>query len=345
MKHRDFRSLAPQTQEEIRFKAMAALKAGHTQTEVAKIFGVTRQAIHGWILLQKQSGVHALRAGKRGRPVGGRLSLKREKVICGAIEDHCPDQLKLPFYLWTREAVRHLIHRRFGVPLSVWTVGRFLARCGFTPQKPSRKAFEQDPKAVHSWLVRKYPAIRALARRENAVIFWGDEMGVRADHAAGRSFSPRGKTPVILGTGQRFRCNMISAITNRGHLQFMVFKERFTTAVFLKFLRRLLRQNRQKIFLIIDGHPVHAAQATSRWFQEHRAALRVYFLPGYGYASELNPDEYLNQDVKTNAVGRTRPLDRTELIGNVRAYLRSTQTHRACVKRYFQEEHVRYASV
>ena len=342
MLQRDFRSLAPQVQEEIRFKAMAALKEGRSKTEVARLFGVTRQAIHGWVTLQKHAGVQALRAGQRGRPVGGRLSAKREKLICGVIEDHCPDQLKLSFYLWTREAVGHLIQRRFGVKLSVWTVGRFLARWGFTPQKPTRQAFEQDPQAVRSWLARKYPAIRALVRREKAVIFWGDEMGMRADHAAGRSFSPRGKTPVILGTGQRFRCNMISAITNRGHLQFMVFKERFTTAVFLKFLRRLLRQNRRKIFLIIDGHPVHVAKSTCRWFKEHQAALRVYFLPGY--SPELNPDEYLNQDVKTNAVGRTRPLDREDLIGNVRAYLRSTQAHRSSVKRYFQAKHVRYAS-
>jgi len=343
MKHRDFRSLAPQVQEEIRFKAMAALKEGRSTTDVAKIFGVTRQAIHGWIALQKHSGVEALRAGQRGRPVGGRLSSKREQVICRVIEDRCPDQLKLPFYLWTREAVGHLIQRRFGVQLSVWTVGRFLARWGFTPQKPTRRAFEQNPQAVRSWLARKYPAIRALARREKAVIFWGDEMGLRSDHSAGRSFSPRGKTPVILGTGQRFRCNMISAITNRGHMQFMVFKDRFTTAMFLKFLRRLLHQNRQKIFLIIDGHPVHIAKSTCRWFKEHRAEMRVYFLPGY--SPELNPDEYLNQDVKTNAVGRTRPLDRKELMGNIRAYLRSTQAHRSCVKRYFQETHVRYASV
>ena len=206
MKHRDFRSLAPQAQEEIRFKAMAVLKAGCSKTEAAKIFGVTRQAIHGWVALQEHAGVRALRAGQRGRPVGGRLSSKREKAICRVIEDHCPDQLKLPFYLWTREAVGHLIQRRFGVKLSVWTVGRFLARQGFTPQKPTRRAFEQDPQAVRSWLARKYPAIRALARREKAVIFWGDEMGVRADHAAGRSFSPRGKTPVILGTGQRSPC-------------------------------------------------------------------------------------------------------------------------------------------
>jgi transposase len=343
MTHQDFRSLGPQAQEAIRFKAMAALKEGRSKTEVARLFGVTRQAVHGWVGRKREAGLPGLRARRRGRPAGGRLKPKQERTICRLITDHCPDQLKLPFYLWTREAVGHLIAQRCGVRLSVWTVGRLLARWGFTPQKPTRRAFEQDPKEVGSWLRRKYPAIRALARREKALIFWADEMGLRGDHAAGRSFSPQGQTPVIPGTGQRFRCNMISAITNRGQLQFMIFKERFTTAVFLKFLRRLLRQHPRKIFLVLDSHPVHLAQGVLRWFKAHRAALRVYFLPGY--SPELNPDEYLNQDVKTNAVGRTRPLDRKEMIGNVRAYLRSTQANRSLVRRYFHAKSVRYASV
>jgi transposase len=344
MIHQDFRSLAPQAQETLRLKAMAALQAGRSKTEVARLFGVTRQAIHGWVNRKQEAGVKALRARRRGRLPGGRLGAKQERKLCRLITDHCPDQLKLPFYLWTREAVAHLIAQRFRVRLSVWTAGRLLAKWGFTPQKPARMAFEQDSQAVHAWLKHRYPAIRALARREKAMIFWEDEMGLRGDHAAGRSFSPKGRTPVILGTGQRFRCNLISAITNRGHLQFMVFKARFTVAVFLKFLRRLLRQNRRRrIFLILDGHPVHLAGTTLRWFKRHRAVLRVYFLPGY--SPELNPDEYLNQDVKANAVGRARPLDRAELVGNVRAYLRTTQAHPTLVKRYFQEDHVRYASL
>ena len=322
---------------------MAALKEGRSKAEVARVFGVSRQAVHSWVRLEGSAGTAGLRARRRGRRPGGRLSAKQERTIRRLITDHCPDQLKLPFYLWTREAVVHLIARQCGVKISVWTAGRWLARWGFTPQKPTRRAFERDDQEVGSWLRRKYPAIRALAQREQALIFWADEMGLRGDHAAGRSFSPQGQTPVILGTGQRFRCNLISAITNRGQLQFMVFKKGFTVAVFLQFLRRLLRQNRRKIFLILDNHPVHVAQAATRWFKAHREELRVYFLPGY--SPELNPDEYLNQDVKTNAVGRTRPLDRNEMVCNVRAYLRATQSNRSMVKRYFHAEHVHYAAL
>jgi transposase len=204
----------------------------------------------------------------------------------------------------------------------VWTVGRYLRRWGFTPQKPLRRAYERDPVAVRRWLTKQYPAIRALARRERATVFWGDETGMRSDHQAGRSWGRRGRTPVIPGTGKRFRCNMISAITNRGRLAFMVFPGSFNAAVFLRFLRRLVRHARRKVFLIVDEHPVHVAEEVERWVKRHRRHIRLFFLPGY--SPELNPDELLNQDVKTNAVGRKRPRHKGELMANVRRYLWST---------------------
>jgi len=339
----DFRSLSSEAQEQVRFKAVAAVKSGRTQGEVATLFGVTRQAVCNWMRLRRRSGMQGLRARPRGRPVGGRLQPRQERLVQAALRDHCPDQLKLPFYLWTREAVGQLIARRCGVRVSVWTVGRYLARWGFTAQKPTRQAFERDPRQVRRWLHEQYPAIRVLARRLRAQIFWADETGMRSDHTAGRSFSPRGVTPVILGTGQRFRCNMISAITNRGQLHFMVFRCGFTVPVFRNFLRRLLRQCPGMLILIIDRHPVHMSQTIQAWIARHHTRLRVFFLPGY--SPELNPDEYLNHDVKANAVGRARPTTSAELIGNVRSYLRITQARPALVKRYFHPEPVRYALV
>jgi transposase len=181
-----------------------------------------------------------------------------------------------------------------------------------------------------------------LARQEGATLFWGDETGMRSDHQAGRSWGRRGETPVIPGTGQRFRCNMISAITNRGKLAFMVFERRFTTAVFMVFLRRLLRHTPRKVFLIVDEHPVHVAGAVKRWVARHRHRLRLFFLPGY--SPDLNPDEFLNQDVKTNAVGRKRPRDKGKLLGNVRRYLWSTQRRPKKVRRSFRHPSVHYAA-
>ena len=170
-------------------------------------------------------------------------------------------------------------------------------------------------------------------------------MGLRSDHQAGRSYGRRGQTPVVFGTGQRFRCNMISSITNRGRLAFMIFRQRFTARVFLNFLGRLLRltrKTRKKVFLVVDGHPVHKARSVTRWLDEHREQIRVFFLPSY--SPELNPDELLNQDVKTNALGRVRPVNVQEMMDNVRSYLRITHARPTVVKNYFCERHVRYAA-
>lgn len=262
-------------------------------------------------------------------------------MIVRLIINHCPDQLRLPFMLWTREAIMILIRRRFRIQLSIWTVGRYLARWGLTPQKPTRRAYEQDPQAVRRWLKREYPAIRTLAKREKGTIFWADETGMRSDHQTGTSFARRGQTPVIPGTGKRFRCNMLSAITNRGHLAFMVFKGKFTTRIFLDFLRRLLRQHSRKVFLILDRHPVHISKVVLRQAKKN-PRLRLYCLPGY--SPQLNPDEMLNQDVKANAVGRLRPRTQQQLMENVRRFLWSTQRRPKKVQSYFRERHVRYAA-
>jgi transposase len=341
MKTQDARFLSPHAQQDLRRRVVVAVRGGMSQTEAARTFGVSRQSANNWMKKYRSGGLRCLRAGRRGRPSVQRLAPHQAATAVRLISDRCPDQLKLPFVLWTREAVGELLARRFGVQVSVWTVGRYLHSWGFTPQKPLRRAYERDPELVRKWLQEKYPTICARAKRDGAEIHWGDEMGLRSDHQAGRSWGRRGQTPVIPGTGRRFGCNMISTITNRGRLYFMVFKERFTARVFLRFLKRLRRQVGRKVILIVDEHPVHKAGETTRWLKKQEKNLQMYFLPPY--SPELNPDELLNQDVKTNAVGRRRAIDQADLMTNVRGYLRSTQKMPHVVRSYFQEEHVRYA--
>lgn len=342
MKTQDARSLPIVAQADLRKKAVNAVLNGAKQKEVAKLFGVTRQSVSKWLRAYRKGGRKQLEAKRRGRPKGGSLLPWQAAQIAKTVMDRPPEQLKLPFYLWTRQAVSQLIEQRFGMALSVWTVGRYLRRWGFTPQKPVRRAFERNPEAVRRWLEEEYPGIRAQAKAEQATIFWADEMGLRSDHAVGRTYGRRGQTPVILGTGQRFGCNMISAVTNRGQLNFMVFQERFSAQVLMDFLQRLIRQSPRKVFLILDRHPVHRSAQVKEWVARKPNSMRLFYLPGY--SPELNPDEMLNQDVKSNAVGRKRAHDRRELISNVRSFLWSRQRQPRIVKRYFQEEHVRYAA-
>lgn len=344
MRTRDARRLAPAAQEELRRRAVALVEEGYSQTRAAALLDVSRQSVSEWVRARRLGGDEALRARTRGRRVGEKtvLAAWQQAQIVKAIREKNPDQLQLPGFLWTRALVCELIERRFHIRIAEKTAGRYLRAWGFSPQKPARRALEQNPQAVARWLSERYPQIKARAHREKSLILWADEMGLRSDHTAGRSWSPVGQTPVIEGTGQRFGANVISAISNKGHLQFRVFKEKFVAAVFIDFLARLVRHAKgQRIILILDGHPVHRSKKVKAWAEAHADQIELQFLPGY--SPELNPTELLNQDVKTNALGRRRPRTQDELISDTRSYLRSTQQRPDIVTSYFEEKHVAYA--
>lgn len=343
MRTPDARSLPAAAQEALRRRAVEAVRKAMTKAEAARVFGVSRQTVITWVQAWEAGGSRALKAKRRGRPPAIRLAPHQAALLVRLIVGRCPDQLRLPFALWTREAVQQLIRARCGLPLSVWTVGRYLRRWGLTPQKPRRRAFEQNPEAVRRWLAEEYPAIQRLAKQQGATIYWGDEMGLRSDHQAGTSYGRKGQTPVIPGIGKRFRCNVLSVLTNRGALAFMVFRGAFNWPVFLRFLRRLLRHAEGRVFLLLDRHPVHRAAEVARWVAQRPDRLRLFFLPSY--SPDLNPDEFLNNDVKANALGRRRPRDDHEMIASVRAYLWSTQRQPAIVRSYFQAPSVQYAAV
>lgn len=343
MKIQDARTLPPEAQEDIRRKAVKAYLDGRNKTEIAEIFGVTRQAVTKWANIYENGGEKALKAKRRGRSKGGKKLLPWQAAqTVKMVMDRHPDQLKLPFYLWTRQAVADLVERRFGVSLSIWTIGRYLKAWDLTPQKPIRKAYEQNPQAVEKWLEEEYPTIQAQAKEEKAMIFWGDESGLRSDHAVGRTYGRKGQTPVIPITGNRFKCNMISAISNKGKLHFMVFRGIFNADLFNDFLSRMLRQHREKIFLVVDRHPVHRSSEVKTWLKAHEDRVHMFFLPGY--SPELNPDELLNQDVKSNSLGRKRARNAQELVSNTRSFLWSRQRRPETVKKYFHGKHVRYAA-
>lgn len=342
MRTSDTRCLSPDAQEALRFRVVRAIRGGMKKAAAARAFGVSRTSIDRWLTKVALGNINSLKSKPRGRPKATRLAPHQAATTVRLITDRCPDQLKLPFALWTREAVQQLLAERFGLEVSVWTVGRYLVHWGLTPQKPRRRAYERNPVAVQRWLQEEYPAIEKQAKAQKGEIHWGDQMGLRSDHQTGTSYGRRGCTPVIPGTGQRFRCNMMSTITNRGRLAFMVFKERFTAAVCIRFLRRLVRHAGRKVFLILDRHPVHRSAKVKRWLAANHGKIVLFFLPGY--SPDLNPDEFLNHNVKSNALGRRRPANQTEMIAGIRSYLRSTQRQPAIVRNYFHAEPVRYAA-
>jgi transposase len=216
-----------------------------------------------------------------------------------------------------------------------------LHRWNFTPQKPTFRAYEQNSREVRRWLEQQYPAIRRKAQRQHGAIFWLDETGIRSQHQAGTTYAPKGKTPVIPRSGQRFSVNMISAITNTGTLVFMMVDGKFNGEVFLQFLHKLIKSTIRKVFLIADCHPVHEQTKVELWIAGHQEKIELFFLPAY--SPELNPDEYFNQDLKTNVVGKFRPASKEQMIAKVKAFSNSKKRKPQKVTNYFHVKAVRYA--
>ena len=332
-------------QAALRTRAVRAVLEGMTQAEAARVFGVHHNAVNRWIKRYREGGWAGLSEQRRGRRPGEQAALTelQQQEIMALVREATPDQLGLAGFLWTREAVAELIACRYGRWLARTTVGGYLRGWGFSPQKPQRRALEQNPVAVARWLATEFPAIRAQAKREGGVVLWLDEMGVRSDAATGRSWAPVGQTPVIKGTGKRFRVNMITAISNAGRLRFRLFTGSFTGRVFIDFLGRLVRDcDGRRVHLVVDGHPVHRAKAVSAWVGRHADRIELHVLPGY--SPELNPVVLLNHDVKANAAGRRRPRSATELRAELHGYLRRRQRQPAVLVRFFDHPTTRYAA-
>ena len=219
---RDGRRLSPAAQEDLRRRAVAAVESGRSQAEVSTVLGVSPKTVWRWVEAFRRKGNKGLQAGRRGRRAGEQKALdpRQEARVRGAVVGRFPDQLALPGLVWTRPQVRQLVRDWFGVGLSLVTIGKYLRSWGLSPQKPVRKAYEQNPEAVAHWLEVTYPAIAARAKREKAVILWLDQTGLRCDAAVGTTWAPVGQTPVIPKTGKRFGVNVMAAISNRGELYF-----------------------------------------------------------------------------------------------------------------------------
>lgn len=208
-------------------------------------------------------------------------------MIQRLIISRCPDQVKLPFVLWSREAVGQLIAQRTGIQLSLTAIGSYLAAWRFTPQKPIRRATERNETAIRGWMEQDYPAVVARARREKAEIHWSDETGFSSQANCGRSFAPKGQTPVIPRPAKRFGQSMISSVTNQGKLRFMVYDGALKAATFIVFLRRLVKDADRRLFVIVDNLPVHRANAVAAWAAAHADRIKLFQLPPY--APERNP--------------------------------------------------------
>jgi transposase len=348
MDKEDARYLSPEQQHERRKQVARLHKAGHRVMQIVTLTGLSYPTVRKAIDDYEAGGAQALASARRGRSSGDGRSLTptQEEQIRRTICDKRPEQLKMDFALWTRGAVLELIEQQCAVRLSIRAVGNYLARWGFTPQKPIKRAYEQQPEAVKDWLQTQYPAIQARAKAEGGEVHWGDETALVNTDVRGRSYAPRGQTPVTRAVGgTRQKLSMISTVNNRGKAHWMIIDGAFNHERLIEFLQALAkagRKARKKVFLILDNLGVHHCKPVKAWLAEHKNEIEVFYLPSY--SPELNPDERLNADLK-HAISTKVPVrTKAKLHAVASEHMQRIQRDPARVKRYFHDPIVKYAA-
>jgi transposase len=329
---------------ERRKQAVRLYRKGVKIMQVVEQTGLSYPTVAGAIERFESGGWAALKPAVRGRSLGEarRLSPEQEALIQKLIIEQRPEQLRLEFALWTRAAVMLIIERECGVKLPVRSVGEYLKRWGFTPQKPVKRAYEQRPEAVKAWLDEQYPAIEARAKSEGAEMHWADETALVNTDVRGRSFAPKGKTPVTMAVGgTRHKLSMISSVNNRGKAHWMIIDANFDADKFIEFLTHLHRQVGKKVFVIVDTLRVHHSKIVRPWQQNNSEKIELFYLPSY--SPQLNPDERLNADLK-HAIGTKVPVrTKAKLRDAAEAHMQRIGSDPERVIAYFGDVHVAYA--
>lgn len=339
MRDDDGRKLDHHTLEVLRLRAVDQVAAGADPREVARALGMHEHTVYGWLAKAAQGGRQALRA----KPIPGRppkLDAEQMRQVYEWVAGTDPRQLSFDFALWTREMVRQLIRREFGVVLSASAVGRLLRRLGLSPQRPLWRAWQADPDKVAAWKQTDYPAIAAAAKAAGGTVYFADEAGIRSDYHAGTTWGAIGHTPVVKSTGARYALNMISAVTAKGLLRFSTFTGSMTTDKFIEFCKRLMHDTTGPVFLIVDGHIVHRAKKVTAFAAATGGRLRLFYLPGY--SPQLNPDEWVWKNVKHDRVGRSGITGPDQFTALARAALRRLQALPHLVRGFFNDPDLAY---
>lgn len=345
MKKRDARKLSAKAKEEIRRQAIKQHREGRNNSEIAVALEVHRSTVSGWTNRYKREGMRELKSRKVGRKPGSSMQLDtaEQKKLRKEIADKNPEQLKMPFALWTREAVGRLIEERTGKQLDLRQVGRYLKRWGFTPQRPVKQACQRDEKKVRQWLDQDYPAIKAKAKAEGAQIQWLDESGIKSHDHRGRGYAPKGKTPVRKHNPCGEKINKISSVTNQGKLRFMCYEGSFNYRVYHRFLRQLIKDaDGQKIHVIADNLRVHHSKVIKRWVRRYTHLIELHYLPSY--CPDLNPDEYLNCDLKTELAKRPERRKKGMWARTVEVTLNELAKQPERIRSYFKAKPIQYAA-
>lgn len=336
--------MGQQEQYQLRKSIIRLLKAGKKAAEVAEIMDVSVRHVYYTKSSYAQGGIASIKPKTRGRRQGDKRTLTpdQEKEIQGIIVDKTPEQLRFKECMWTRSNISAMILEKYKIHMPLSTLGYYLARWGFSVQRPVKRAYQQDEQKIQVWLENEFPGISERAKAEDTEIFFGDETGLQNEATCLRGYAPKGKTPIVYTESKRMKINMLSAVSKRGKLRFILYRDNMNADKLIDFMRRLTYDFEKKVFLILDNLRVHHAKKVTAWLDKNKERIEVFYLPPY--APEYNPDELLNSDLKRGVSKLSSPRSDKELEHNVRSHLKKVQMHPEKISSFFAAPYTRYAA-
>jgi len=332
-KHKkDGRSISRLTLEHFRFQAIVLRKKGWKVNDIAASFGVNRGSVSRWLTKFKRKGKKAL---KRTKAKGSQPKLDNDhkKQILQWLKQPATDfGFETP--LWTCLRVRQLIKNKLNISIHKSNVWEWLRKWNHTPQKPERRAKECDEKEMKRWIKKEWPKIKEHARRWQAMLYFQDESGISLIPVLGKTWAPKGKTPIVKVTGKRGGFCLTSAISPAGRMVFRIEKKRVNADVHIEFLKQIRKQHpNRKIIVVEDQAPVHVAKKVERFAEQNKKRFAVYYLPSY--SPKLNPDEHVWAYLKNHGLKCHQAQSTPELKKLALSKMREIQRKRQTVKSFF----------
>jgi len=333
-KRGDGRSISREALEQYRFRAVKLRKKGWKVKDIAEAFGIHESSVSRWFTKANRQGVKSL---KRTKAKGKEPKLTREdktKILSWLKQSAIEFGFETP--LWDGKRIHLLIKKKLHKTLHYSNVWEWLRRWGLTAQKPERKAKEQDEKAVRRWLKEEWPKIKEHSRRWQAMLYFQDESGVSLTAVMGKTWAPKGKTPVVKTTGKRGGLCVTSAISPAGRMSFRIEKGRVNADKHIEFLIQLMEQHpNRKIIVIEDNAPSHIAYAVKSFVASQPNKIAVYYLPSY--SPKLNPDEHVWAYLKAHKLKDHQAQTEEELKKLVKNKMHGIQKKNGLINSFFMQ--------
>lgn len=335
MKH-DGRAISHEVLETYRFAAIKLNKSGVEINVIANSFNVTERAVYRWLKKSKTEGVKSLKSSKATGPESY-LSENELSTLCKLIRKPAT-KLGYSTDLWSGPRIRHLIKHEFGIEYHAKHMPRLLKWLGLELKFPERRALEQDPKAVREWKKKRFPEILKYAKKKRALLFYADEAIISLIPYVGKTWSFPNKKQIVRVSGKRGQnIGVTAAVNQQGRMCFELTKEkeRFTAKVFLRFIKKMHRENPGRyIVLIVDGAPVHTAGIVKKFTEENKSWVRLEFLPAY--SPELNPTEKSWRFLKTKKLNGSTVFNKEELRNETKKMIKQIKKDKNRVSSFFE---------